>query len=56
MSDEKIKFLLRVYAGTVLLILAVTCLIIGDTPQSIEYIMLLLAAFLVGGAVFDKKL
>lgn len=52
---EKEKFFLRAITGVILLVLALAFLILKADNHSIEYIMLALAAFLVGGSFLPPK-
>lgn len=46
---------LRAFAGVILLLLALAYLILRSENTSIEYVMLSLAGFLVGGALLSSK-
>lgn len=45
---------LRALAGAILLILALVFLIVGSDNGTIEYILIALAAFVVGAEVFNN--
>lgn len=53
--DEAVyKYRLRAVAGIILLVLAIFFLYLSEDQKAIEYIMLALAGFLVGGSIFEN--